>query len=115
MSRSKTITTAITSRIWINPPIVAPVTNPSSHKTNRTMAIVYNIKSSFGLFGLFTGWGEMPQPGTIICLLLGHRQTNGHVIDHAAHAVNVCHELADEAFFSFISGHATYGDDTIRG
>ena len=47
MSLRRTMTTAITSRTWINPPIVELVTNPSSHKTINTSAIVYNITFLF--------------------------------------------------------------------
>jgi len=43
MIRTKTITMAMTSRTWMNPCIVAPVTNPSNHRISNTMAIVYNI------------------------------------------------------------------------
>jgi len=31
----------------MNPPIVAPVTNPSNQRISNTMAIVYNIKCFF--------------------------------------------------------------------
>lgn len=39
------MTTAMTSRIWINPPMVVPVTKPKSQRISRTTAKVYNIKS----------------------------------------------------------------------
>ena len=48
MTRIKTATIAITRRIWINPPIVLPVINPSSQSTISTTKIVHNIASSSG-------------------------------------------------------------------
>ena len=53
MTRSKTTTMAMTRRTWMKPPIVAPVTSPSSHRMSSTIAIVYNIKFSFGWLA---GW-----------------------------------------------------------
>jgi len=43
MIRTKNRTTAITSKTWMNPPIVCAVTNPKSQRTIITTAIVPNI------------------------------------------------------------------------
>jgi hypothetical protein len=38
---------AMTSRMWINPPIVKLVTSPSSHSTTNITTIVQSIHNSF--------------------------------------------------------------------
>jgi hypothetical protein len=43
MKLTKIMMMAITSRIWINPPMVAEVTIPNNHKTMRTTAIFQSI------------------------------------------------------------------------
>jgi hypothetical protein len=43
MKLNSTMTRATTSRTWIIPPIVVPVTSPSAHNTNNIKAIVHNI------------------------------------------------------------------------
>jgi len=43
MKLTRNITTAITSRIWMNPPIVYELTIPNSHITNKITAIVDNM------------------------------------------------------------------------
>jgi hypothetical protein len=45
----------------------------------------------------------------------GHRRSNGHVVDHARHAVDVRGEFGNEAYFSGIGGNAAHSDDTIGG
>lgn len=50
MRLTNIIMMAITSRIWINPPIVELVTIPSSHRIIITTAIVYNISFPFSWF-----------------------------------------------------------------
>ena len=47
MTRTSTVIMAITSRIWINPPMVYDVTIPRSQSTMRTTQIVHNISSPF--------------------------------------------------------------------
>ena len=37
------MTTAMTNRIWMNPPRVYEVTNPNSQSTSKTIAIVESI------------------------------------------------------------------------
>lgn len=44
MMRTSTTTMAITSRMWIRPPMVYEVTTPKSHKITRTTQIVQSIK-----------------------------------------------------------------------
>lgn len=39
----KTTTIAMTSRIWMNPPIVYPLTNPRSHSIIRITKIVQSM------------------------------------------------------------------------
>jgi hypothetical protein len=46
MTRNKMTTMAMTSRMCTKPPIVAPLTRPSNHRTIRTRAMVYNISFS---------------------------------------------------------------------
>jgi hypothetical protein len=41
---------------------VVLVTSPNSHRTINTIAIVYNINSSFQLALFTTGWCESHQP-----------------------------------------------------
>ena len=48
-------------------------------------------------------------------LLVGQRHGDGHVVDHAGHAVDVGGELGDEAFFGFVLGRAAQGDHAVRG
>lgn len=96
----------------MKPPIVAPVTNPSNHRINSTIAIVYSIKLSFRSFA---GRSETPQPAAINCSFLGHWHADGHVVDHAVHAVEVGCELGHQAFFRGIFGHATHGNHAVRG
>lgn len=43
MSLTNKITTAITSRMWMKPPMVALVTNPSSQRTRSMIEMVINI------------------------------------------------------------------------
>lgn len=43
----KTTTIAMISRIWMNPPIVYPLTKPSSHRIMRITKIVHSILFSF--------------------------------------------------------------------
>ena len=37
----------------------------------------------------------------------GHGHGDGHVVDHAGHAVDVGDELGDEALFGVVLGNAT--------
>ena len=39
------VITAMTKRMWINPPTTGNIKNPSNHNTNKITAIVYNILS----------------------------------------------------------------------
>jgi len=53
--------TAITSRMWMNPPIEELVTIPSSHRTINITAIVYNMGFPFQL-ALVTAGGRAFAP-----------------------------------------------------
>ena len=44
MSLIRTITMAMTSRMWMNPPMVFAVTRPKSHRIKSIAAIVTSIK-----------------------------------------------------------------------
>ena len=44
MTRSSTAMTAMNRRTWTRPPSVVPVNRPSSQRTIRITAMVYNIK-----------------------------------------------------------------------
>jgi hypothetical protein len=46
MTLTSTIIIAITSRIWIRPPMVYEVTIPNNHSTNRITQIVHSITST---------------------------------------------------------------------
>ena|ERR1700685_3898873 len=96
----------------MKPPIVVPVTNPSSHRMTRIIAIVYNI-NSFLFFGCRLA-SFTPADIESEDLVVGHRHSNGHVIDHAGHTVDVGGEFGDEAFFSIVFGNTTQGDDAVR-
>ena len=58
MRLTRIMTTAITRRTWMNPPIVALVTIPRAHRTINTIAIVYNIIFFFQ-FALVTATGAL--------------------------------------------------------
>ena len=78
----------------------------------RITAIVYNIEFSFGWLA---GWRAFAPAGDELDgLVRGHRHGDGHVVDHAGHAVDVGGELGDEAFFRVVLGDAGHGDDAVR-
>jgi hypothetical protein len=85
MIRRATTIIAITSKIWINPPIVYDVTNPNSQSAIIITAIVYNISDL-----LFNGSSML----TLFLLSLGtgdflHRQ----VIRHSAEKLFRLHNI----------------------
>ena len=90
------------------------VTRPSSHKTRRITAIVYNI----GFFSGFVLWLGLARKRASqqrgVRLVGRHGHGDGHVVDHAGHAVDIGGELGDEALLGIIFGNAAHGDDAVR-
>ena len=71
----------------MNPPIVALVTRPKSHRMIKTTAIVYNIAI---YYGLFTGAGAAShQPAAGGQLVVCDGNSDGHVVEHAFHTVYI--------------------------
>jgi hypothetical protein len=79
-----TMTTAISNRTWINPPMEVLVTMPSNHKTSSTTAIVYSI-TFLPLRSAAAGGAKSHQP-TATGQLVIPSEFNGHIIDHTDYA-----------------------------
>ena len=94
----------------MKPPIVAPVTRPSAQKMSRITAIVYNIKN-----WLVCRLARFRASRQLVNGLVGrYRRGDGHVVDHAGHAVDVAGKFSDEAYFSSVGSNAAHCDDAIR-
>jgi hypothetical protein len=67
MKLTSTMMMAITSRIWINPPMVELVTSPRSQRIIMTTAIVYIIEFLFQFIYLDLLWaGALPHRPTAL-------------------------------------------------
>src|SRR5208282_5448295 len=55
-----------------------------------------------------------PASTMLTCSVGCRLDRDSHVVDHAGHAVDVGGELGDEAFFGFVLGDTTHGNDAVR-
>jgi len=91
--RFTTITiTAITRRIWINPPNVYEEINPTNHKTTRIIATVHNMFITLPLFTQFSV--AFPTAGSF-SFQTSLKQTNSWLLIHQANYwVNRLHYIS---------------------